>query len=283
MQQTAPYVVQDAAGNTAIVIEVTAKGVKLIAVCKGTRQITQYRRVEYEKTFTQVDYPVDKAAQKYYSSLIPCHTAAIKELEEIMKTTASIVTVTPDAGFVGRFTDPVIAAKCSPDNALCCTGPNDLADNFTTAQLCEQLGEQPSKSIKKAEYAQRVWDNYMTKEVKMPEKKEKKEKAPKEPKAPKQGAVYHVHRICSENRDLTRAEIIELCIAEGINIATAKTQYQVWSKANLTEAEIAARKERAKELRPVKERAPRKPRAKKQKVDENGEIDNSEEQGELPL
>lgn len=39
-----------------------------------------------------------------------------------------------------------------------------------------------------------------------------------------------VHAICAKNQGLPRKEVIELCVAAGINKATASTQYQVFHK-----------------------------------------------------
>ena len=52
---------------------------------------------------------------------------------------------------------------------------------------------------------------------------------------PKSGDTARVWDICEENKSLSRKEIIELCVAEGINKVTAKTQYSDWTnrKENL--------------------------------------------------
>lgn len=42
--------------------------------------------------------------------------------------------------------------------------------------------------------------------------------------------VARVHRICAEMVGAPRKEVIARCVAEGVNIHTAKTQYQVWNK-----------------------------------------------------
>lgn len=44
------------------------------------------------------------------------------------------------------------------------------------------------------------------------------------------GAVARVHEICSQNKDLERKDIIDLCVKAGINKNTAATQYAKWKK-----------------------------------------------------
>ena len=46
---------------------------------------------------------------------------------------------------------------------------------------------------------------------------------------PKSGDTARVWDICEENKSLSRKEIIELCVAEGINKVTAETQYSDWT------------------------------------------------------
>ncbi len=44
--------------------------------------------------------------------------------------------------------------------------------------------------------------------------------------------VAIVHRLCADNPGKTRKEIIDLCIAQGVNKNTAATQYSLWKRAN---------------------------------------------------
>jgi hypothetical protein len=43
--------------------------------------------------------------------------------------------------------------------------------------------------------------------------------------------VSRVHAMCEKMRGSTRDEIVAACVAEGINISTARTQYYVWRKS----------------------------------------------------
>jgi len=51
---------------------------------------------------------------------------------------------------------------------------------------------------------------------------------------PKSGDTARVWDICEENKSLSRKEIIELCVAEGINKVTAETQYSDWTNRKET-------------------------------------------------
>ena len=52
-------------------------------------------------------------------------------------------------------------------------------------------------------------------------------------KRPKEGTVCDtVWVIASTQKNKTRAEVIEFCVSQGINKATASTQYQRWKKYN---------------------------------------------------
>lgn len=42
--------------------------------------------------------------------------------------------------------------------------------------------------------------------------------------------VAIVHRICEEMEGATRNEIVAECVAQGVNISTARTQYYKWRK-----------------------------------------------------
>ncbi len=42
------------------------------------------------------------------------------------------------------------------------------------------------------------------------------------------GAVAQVHAICDSHPELRRSDVVALCVDRGININTAKTQYQRW-------------------------------------------------------
>lgn len=44
--------------------------------------------------------------------------------------------------------------------------------------------------------------------------------------------VATVHRICAENPGKARVELVALCVESGVTKATARTQVQVWLKAN---------------------------------------------------
>ena len=46
---------------------------------------------------------------------------------------------------------------------------------------------------------------------------------------PNSGDTARVWDICEENQSLSRKEIIELCVSEGINKVTASTQYSDWT------------------------------------------------------
>ncbi|PSU86704.1 hypothetical protein C0W42_19645 [Photobacterium kishitanii] len=46
---------------------------------------------------------------------------------------------------------------------------------------------------------------------------------------PNSGDTARVWDICVENKNLSRKEIIELCVCEGINKVTASTQYSDWT------------------------------------------------------
>ncbi|OBT09350.1 hypothetical protein A9267_21085 [Shewanella sp. UCD-FRSSP16_17] len=46
---------------------------------------------------------------------------------------------------------------------------------------------------------------------------------------PNSGGSARVWDLCEENKELSRAQIIELCIAEGINKVTATTKYTDWT------------------------------------------------------
>ncbi|MCJ0884310.1 hypothetical protein MTR11_21760 [Vibrio sp. CCB-PB317] len=46
---------------------------------------------------------------------------------------------------------------------------------------------------------------------------------------PRSGDTARVWDICESNQDLSRSEIIEICVAEGINKVTATTQYSDWT------------------------------------------------------
>lgn len=48
----------------------------------------------------------------------------------------------------------------------------------------------------------------------------------------RKGAVREVWDICEENKDLRRKDVIEMCVAKGINFYTARTQYQAWYRAS---------------------------------------------------
>lgn len=51
-------------------------------------------------------------------------------------------------------------------------------------------------------------------------------------KRPKPGTKTGlVWDICDANTNLSRKEVVELCVAQGVNIATARTQYQRWFSA----------------------------------------------------
>ena len=46
---------------------------------------------------------------------------------------------------------------------------------------------------------------------------------------PKSGATAKVWDICEDNKNLSRQQVIELCVAEGIHKVTAATQYSDWT------------------------------------------------------
>lgn len=46
---------------------------------------------------------------------------------------------------------------------------------------------------------------------------------------PRSGDTSRVWDICEANQDLSRKEIIEICVAEGIHKVTASTQYSDWT------------------------------------------------------
>jgi len=50
---------------------------------------------------------------------------------------------------------------------------------------------------------------------------------------PNSGDTAKVWDICEANKNLNRKEIIELCVAEGINKVTASTQYSDWTNRKL--------------------------------------------------
>lgn len=52
------------------------------------------------------------------------------------------------------------------------------------------------------------------------------------PKKPRQkGSVKLVWDVCEANKDLSRKDVINICVSMGINFYTARTQYQAWFKA----------------------------------------------------
>jgi len=60
-------------------------------------------------------------------------------------------------------------------------------------------------------------------------------KAPKVPGRPKEGTVSNTIWTLAEamnNAGKSRADVVAACVEQGINSATAKTQYQRWSKFN---------------------------------------------------
>lgn len=44
------------------------------------------------------------------------------------------------------------------------------------------------------------------------------------------GAVAIVHSVCDKMKNSPRKEVITACVAQGVNINTAKTQYYHWTK-----------------------------------------------------
>ena len=50
--------------------------------------------------------------------------------------------------------------------------------------------------------------------------------------ARRKGAVREVWDICEANKDLKRKDVINICVAQGINFYTARTQYQAWKQAS---------------------------------------------------
>jgi hypothetical protein len=49
-------------------------------------------------------------------------------------------------------------------------------------------------------------------------------------KSAAESPVELVHRLCSEMKGKTRDEIVTACVAQGVNINTARTQYYAWRK-----------------------------------------------------
>jgi hypothetical protein len=49
-------------------------------------------------------------------------------------------------------------------------------------------------------------------------------------KSATESPVAKVHGICDKMKGAQRDEIIAACVAEGINVSTAKTQYYAWRK-----------------------------------------------------
>lgn len=56
------------------------------------------------------------------------------------------------------------------------------------------------------------------------------------PEAPKSGATARVWQIASSMPGADRKAVIDACVAQGINAATASTQYGKWKKANFASA-----------------------------------------------
>lgn len=50
-------------------------------------------------------------------------------------------------------------------------------------------------------------------------------------KSRQKGAVAAVWEICEANKDLSRKDVVGICVSHGINFYTARTQYQAWFKA----------------------------------------------------
>lgn len=80
-------------------------------------------------------------------------------------------------------------------------------------------------------------DLVATGETKAKEKKAKTKKVA-EPKAEKNGPVAQIWAICEANPGAARKEILEKCVAAGLNAATASKQYFMWKKSKAATVEL---------------------------------------------
>ena len=67
-----------------------------------------------------------------------------------------------------------------------------------------------------------------TKKRARPRTKPAKKKSPRQQKA---GPVERVWEIASSMPDAARKDVVAACVAKGINVHTARTQYQRWRQA----------------------------------------------------
>lgn len=183
-------------GNVVIVIKGTPSTVYCIEAIDMQHQISSYRTVEFHKTFKAIDYDVAKAAEKMLNRAQYTFTnGAIQELKEIIMNNSTIIAVNPAAEFVGKFASiEAIVATC-PSDTIIISSVEDL-DGFTKNQLAECLGLASSnlKNTTKAQLAEQLYAEYLTKEVEIVSPKGSEQKASRGGS----GLIHKLHKALSD-------------------------------------------------------------------------------------
>lgn len=183
-------------GNVVILIKTTPTTVYCIEAIEMQHQVGSYRTVEFHKNFKALDYDVVKCAEKMLNRAQYTFTnGAIQELKEIIMNNSTIIAVNQASEFIGKFASiEAIVAVC-PSDTLIIQSAEDF-EQFTKNQLAECLGLSSSnlKNTTKAELAEKLYNEYLAKEVTIVSPKGSEQKASRGGS----GLIHKLHKALNE-------------------------------------------------------------------------------------
>lgn len=179
---------------------------------------------QFKKDFTIIETNVAKLAAKMLNNkFLTLNQNVIKSLKEIVMSQSYIITVTEQARFINRFFDQQTAKDLSPDNSIIIQSAEDFeSKQFSKRQLLsalKDLTEEQTQALKeyeldktsKRELALQLFSKYASVEieVKEAERKQRKQSAPEDKKPRERSLKDKLRDLFNDNRILSQQNIID--------------------------------------------------------------------------
>lgn len=208
-----------------ITLELRRTATLVTAICndKKTRRVVQIKAEVFDKEYQDFDYDAAKLAEKWLKAEGLIHLTERSKKELIM----IIVLAAGKDQVLGRFEDAALAAACTPETAVSTT-ETTLAEDLNEKEMVALYNKyapadkQITGRVKggKTLFAPKLWD--LIKDIDLTPVVGTVKKG--------DGPVAKAHLIFASNPGKSRKELIQLCVAAGINKATATTQYGAFHK-----------------------------------------------------